>query len=84
MLISVACQFTALIAMMEPETHGFRGIFLPKSDSIVWHGFNMSCQTISNRDSSKMVFKTLVETAIIGGVFRLSFNIMYYCEEYDL
>ena len=32
----------------------------------------ISCQTISNRDSSKMVFKTLVETTIIGGVFRLS------------
>lgn len=29
----------------------------------------ISCQTISNRDSSKMVFKTLVETTIIGGVF---------------
>ena len=36
----------------------------------------ISCQTISNRDSSKRVFKTLVETTIIGGVFRLSLNLM--------
>ena len=50
-------------------------VYLGETKTLAKTDLYISYQTISNRDSSKMVFKTLVETTIIGGVFRLSFNI---------
>ena len=53
-------------------------VYLGETKMLTKTDLYISCQTISNRDSSKMVLKTLVETIIIGGVFRLSLNINEY------